>query len=78
MSFSGSDRDEVLLPGTGEPVTTPELFDPVTETWRPLAPQNRPRTYHNTAMLLPDGRVLVGGHAPISTAYSFNITRCPD
>jgi hypothetical protein len=27
------------------------------------------RTYHNTAALLADGRVLVGGHAPIPTGY---------
>jgi hypothetical protein len=73
MIFSGANRDEVLLPGTGEPVTTPELFDPATETWHPMAAQGRARTYHNTAMLLPDGRVLVGGHAPISTLYGFNV-----
>jgi hypothetical protein len=29
------------------------------------------RTYHNTAVLLPDASVLVGGHAPIATAYAF-------
>jgi hypothetical protein len=74
ITFSGSDRDEVLLPGTGQPVMVPELFDPVTENWRPLVRQSRPRTYHNTAMLLPDGRVLVGGHSPISTAYAWNTT----
>jgi hypothetical protein len=74
MVFSGADKDEVVLPGTGAPVTTPELFDPTTETWKPMASQGRQRTYHNTAMLLPDGRVLVGGHAPIPTAYGFNVT----
>jgi hypothetical protein len=71
---SGATRDEVLLPGTAEAVTTPELFDPTTETWRPVAPQSHARTYHNTAVLLPDGRVLLGGHAPISTVYGFNVT----
>ena len=33
-----------------------------------------PRTYHNTAALLPSGEVLVGGHAPISTLYLNNTT----
>ena len=32
------------------------------------------RTYHNTALLLPSGQVLVGGHAPISTLDTFNFT----
>jgi hypothetical protein len=27
------------------------------------------RTYHNTAILLPDGSILVGGHSPINTGY---------
>ncbi|MGI8662436.1 MAG: galactose oxidase-like domain-containing protein [Acidimicrobiales bacterium] len=74
LAFSGANRDEVVLPGTGAPVTTPELFDPKTRTWRPLAAQSHARTYHNTAILLPDGRVLVGGHAPISTMYSFDVS----
>ncbi|CAN5568016.1 hypothetical protein BH20ACT2_BH20ACT2_13090 [soil metagenome] len=74
LAFSGASADEVLLPGTAKPVTTPELFDPETETWQPLASQGRERTYHNTAVLLPDARVLVGGHAPISTAYGFNVS----
>jgi hypothetical protein len=74
MTFSGADRDEVVAPGSGVPVTTPELWDPETETWRQVAPQGRARTYHSTAMLLPDGRVLVGGHAPIPTGYGFNVT----
>ncbi|CAN5186325.1 hypothetical protein BH23ACT9_BH23ACT9_08280 [soil metagenome] len=71
---SGADRDEVIAPGTGFAVTTPELFDPETNTWTPVAEQLNERTYHNSATLLPDGRVLVGGHNPISTLYSSNMT----
>lgn len=74
FAVSGADRDEVVAPGTGFPVTVPELFDPETGEWRQVAEQARPRTYHNSAMLLPDGRVLVGGHAPISTLYGNNTT----
>lgn len=39
----------------------PELWDPVTEQWTLLAGHVRYRGYHSVAMLLPDGRVLVGG-----------------
>ena len=38
-----------------------ELWNPVTETWSTLAAMQTPRSYHSTAALLPDGRVLVGG-----------------
>lgn len=73
MAFSGADIDEVDAPSLGRPVKQAELYNPETKTWTPMATATRPRTYHNTAMLLPDGRVLVGGHAPISTAYLSNI-----
>lgn len=73
MAFSGADRDEVVTPGFDRPVKQAELFDPETETWKRMETANNPRTYHNTAILMPDGRVLVGGHAPISTAYLSNI-----
>ena len=73
MAFSGGDRDGVVAPGLDRPIKQAELFDPETETWKPMASGNNARTYHNTAILMPDGRVLVGGHAPISTAYLSNI-----
>jgi hypothetical protein len=73
MTFSGANRDEVVLPGTGASIRKAEMFDPVTETWREMATANKERTYHNTAMLLPDGRVLVAGHSPINTAYAYSI-----
>jgi len=43
------------------PVLTPELYNPQTGTWTVMAPQNVQRTYHSTAVLLPDGRVLSAG-----------------
>lgn len=73
MAFNGGNRDGVVLPGLDVPVRLSERFDPKTETWQPMAYSHRKRTYHNTALLLPDGRVLVGGHAPINTAYLFSL-----
>ena len=72
MAFSGADRDEVATPGTEFPVKQAELFDHETQTWKPMATAARPRTYHNTAVLLPDASVLVGGHATITTLYTKN------
>ncbi|HEV2890053.1 MAG TPA: kelch repeat-containing protein [Frankiaceae bacterium] len=71
LAFSGADRDEVVGPGSATPVTQAELYDPATKTWRALASARKGRTYHNSAILLQDGRVLVGGHAPINTGYAF-------
>ena len=64
---SGADRDEVVAPGSGTPVRTPEIYDPEKNTWTKLAMQAKGRTYHNTAVLPPDGRILVGGPAPTAT-----------
>jgi hypothetical protein len=70
---NGANRDEVDLPGSGSPVMQTELVDPDagTVTAGPSLAANHGRTYHNSAVLLPDGRVLIGGHAPIATGYSF-------
>ena len=38
-----------------------ELWSPTTETWTTVATMATPRMYHSTALLLPDGRVLVAG-----------------
>lgn len=39
----------------------PEIWDPATDTWTPMALQAVPRNYHSVALLLKDGRVLSGG-----------------
>jgi hypothetical protein len=67
LAVSGADRDQLITPGTEVPVRQPELYDPETGTWTTMASAARDRTYHNSAVLLADGRVLVGGHAPHAT-----------
>jgi galactose oxidase len=42
-------------------VKAAELFDPQSASWRELPPMAKPRPYHSIALLLTDGRVLVGG-----------------
>ena len=69
MIFSGGTRDGVVVPGLEGAIRQTERFDIETETWTTMASAHRPRTYHNTAVLMPDGRILVGGHSPINTAY---------
>lgn len=67
---NGASADEVVIPGSAFPVRTTEIWDPETGEWTETAEQAQGRTYHNTASLLPDGRVLLGGHAPIGTGYA--------
>lgn len=73
LAVNGADRDEVVNPGSGTPVMQAELWDPATKTWSAAASlaTDHGRTYHNTAMLLADGSVLIGGHAPIGTGYAY-------
>lgn len=76
MSFPRRHLNATLLPdgkvlvtgGTrfandpAQAVYATELWDPATEGWTTLAPSNGiPRMYHSSAVLLPDGRVLMGG-----------------
>jgi hypothetical protein len=70
MVFNGGDLDEVVIPALEAQVPQAELFDPATNEWTPMATGHRTRSYHNSAILLADGRVLSGGNAPIPTAYT--------
>ena len=69
LAFNGADKDEVIDPGSELPVRQAEIFNPDTQTWSPLSSDARDRTYHNSAVLLADGSVLIGGHSPIVAHY---------
>ena len=64
LAVGGAGTSETAAPEAGLPARTAELFDPTTEQWSPMAAANRDHTYGQSAVLLPDGRVLLGGHAP--------------
>lgn len=46
---------------SGGMVLHPEIWSPQTGDWALMGPAARPRLYHSFGLLLPDGRVLVGG-----------------
>jgi hypothetical protein len=48
------------------PVYSAQIFDPKTSTWSKAASPQVPRTYHSSALLLPDGRVATFGGNPES------------
>jgi hypothetical protein len=71
-------------PGFDEPAGAAlhaELWDPKSEQWILMAAQAHYRGYHSTAVLLPDGRVLVGGgghpEPAIGAQYNFEIYSPP-
>jgi hypothetical protein len=45
----------------GNAVYAAEMWSPQTQTWSTMASMQTPREYHSTALLLPDGRVVVSG-----------------
>ena len=77
MSYQRAFSNSVVLPNGNvvviggqsipEPFTdsaailVPEIWNPTTQEFSLLNPMQTPRTYHSTAILLPDGRVFVGG-----------------
>ena len=84
MSFARTFHSMVSLPdgnvlvvgggGTNQQTNTnpgplqPELWNPTAQTWTTLAAMHTPRMYHSTAVLLPDGTVLVAGGGRLSPA----------
>lgn len=69
LAINGGDKDSLVTPGLEIAERRTEVYDPATDRWTELAPSGRDRHYHNTSVLLPDGRVLVGGLSPVGTLY---------
>jgi hypothetical protein len=70
LAVGGGMFDNVILHGQENvPIMEPEVYDPEVDTWTDLAPMTVPRMYHSTALLLPDGRVLTGGHVPLPNPW---------
>jgi Domain of unknown function (DUF1929)/Fibronectin type III domain/Kelch motif len=62
LAVGGGTTSDQQVITTG--VLPTEIWDPASETWSAAAPIAAARSYHSTAVLMPDGRVLVagGGH----------------
>jgi hypothetical protein len=62
LAVGGEDSSDQSIVTKG--VLTAEIWDPSTEKWTDVAAMDAARNYHSTAVLMPDGRVLVagGGH----------------
>ena len=70
LAVGGGMWDNVYAHGQRSPeVLVAERFDPETGEWSDMAAMQVGRTYHSTALLLPDGRVLAGGHVPLPVPW---------
>lgn len=66
VAVGGGLYDNVVAHGQPNVAVLPaELYDPADGTWSTLAEMTVERMYHSTAILLPDGRILAGGHVPL-------------
>lgn len=70
LAVGGGLYDNVYIHGQENvPILPAEIFDPETGEWTEMAAMEVPRMYHSTSVLLPDGRVLVGGHVPLPNPW---------
>ena len=53
-------------------ILVPEIWDSATRVFRQMKPMQTSRVYHSTAILLPDGRVFVGGGGQCGQGCSAN------
>lgn len=70
LAIGGGLYDNVIAHGMPNiPILSAERWDPGDHSWTELAAMTVPRMYHSTAVLLPDGRVLTGGHVPLPNPF---------
>jgi hypothetical protein len=63
------------LHNRADPVFEASIFDPTTNTFRAgMAADPVPRTYHSSAFLLPDGRVMAVGDNPANGSFDTRIS----
>lgn len=65
IATQGASLAEPIMPGAELAVRMIERFNPKTQQWEEMQDAGRDRTYHNTAIMLPDARVLIGGHSAV-------------
>ncbi len=70
VAVGGGLYDNVIAHGQPNIAVLPaEIYDPATNQWTTVASMAVERMYHSTAVLLPDGRVLAGGHVPLPNPF---------
>ncbi len=57
-----------------DPVYEASMYDPVANTFTPVAADQVPRTYHSSAFLLPDGRVMAIGDNPGDGTFDLRVS----
>jgi hypothetical protein len=57
-----------------EPVYEASIYDPIANTFTEVASDPVPRTYHSSAFLLPDGRVMAVGNNPGDGSFDMRIS----
>lgn len=55
-------------------VRTAAIYDPINNDWTPVAADPVGRTYHSTALVLPDGRVAVFGSNPGDNSFESRVS----
>ena len=67
-------RQQVRRRDIANSVFPAEIWNPDTETWTTVASLQNGRLYHSTALLLPDGRVLMAGGGQLPGSIAVNQT----